>query len=60
MPRPARNRHVRRLDRRVVRLLGATQYAVTIADPAVIVDADGQGEITAVVSAFNVAGNGSR
>ncbi|WP_110206329.1 Ig-like domain repeat protein [Nocardioides daejeonensis] len=34
---------------------GAEQYAVTIADPVVTVDADGDGSISAVVSARNIA-----
>jgi hypothetical protein len=36
-----------------------TYYTVTIADPTVTVDEDGQGEITAMVSASNAAGMGN-
>ncbi len=38
---------------------GATQYWVKIEDPAVTVDAAGEGQITAEVSAWNTAGMGS-
>jgi Htaa protein len=38
---------------------GATQYWVKLEDPAVTVDAAGEGQITAEVSAWNVAGMGS-
>ncbi len=38
---------------------GALQYWVKIEDPAVTVDADGEGRITAQVSGWNLAGNGS-
>jgi len=38
---------------------GATQYWVKIEDPAVVVDADGEGRITAEVSAWNTGGMGS-
>lgn len=34
------------------------QYTITVADPVVTVDADGAGEITAVVSAWNTGGMG--
>lgn len=38
---------------------GTTYYTVTLADPIVSVDADGEGEISAVVSASNAAAQGS-
>lgn len=39
--------------------VGATQYTVTVADPVVSVDAEGAGEISAVVSAWNTGGMGN-
>ena len=38
---------------------GVLQYWVKIEDPAVTVDADGEGRITAAVSGWNIAGMGS-
>jgi hypothetical protein len=40
-------------------MAGTTYYTITIADPAVTVEPDGEGEITAVVSAWNGAAMGN-
>lgn len=40
-------------------VVGSPLYTVTLADPTVTVDADGDGEISAVVSAWNAGGFGS-
>lgn len=40
-------------------MLGTTYYTVTLADPVVTVDEDGEGEISAVVSAWNAAAMGN-
>jgi hypothetical protein len=40
-------------------MAGTTYYTVTVADPIVTVDAEGEGQVTAVVSASNAAAGGS-